>query len=239
MQKTLHKSDGLHVAIMMDGNGRWATRQGMGRSDGHRAGAEAIRGVVERAPALGISMLTLFGFSSDNWRRPPAEVAALMRLIAAYLRHEAGRLAEHGIRLEVIGRRDRLPSRLNREIQRAIAATASGDRLTLRLAIDYSGRAAIVEAARAVAAAGPDYAERFGELVAGGRSAQELDLVIRTGGEQRLSDFLLWEAAYAELWFTEIMWPDFTGDDLDAAVAAFRRRDRRFGGLNGQAGARA
>ncbi len=193
----------------MDGNGRWATRRGLPRAAGHRAGAEAVRRVVEAAPGLGIGALTLFAFSTDNWKRPAREVAALLRLFARYLRSETTRLLEQGVRLEVAGRRDRLPSLLVAAIAAAERATAGGTTLELRLAVDYSARAAI----RA------------------GRILPDVDLVIRTGGEQRLSDFLLWESAYAELYFTDTMWPDFGATDLAAAVRDFHSRQRRFGGL--------
>ena len=193
----------------MDGNGRWATRRGLPRTAGHRAGAEAVRRVVEAAPPAGIGALTLFAFSADNWRRPPAEVATLMRLFARYLRSETPRLLEQGVRLEVVGRRDRLPASLVSAIGAAERATMAGRALQLRLAVDYSARAAI----RA------------------GRIFPDVDLLIRTGGEQRLSDFLLWECAYAELYFTDTMWPDFGAADLAAAVAEFHSRERRFGGL--------
>jgi len=203
------QSTSLHVAIVMDGNGRWAARRGRPRTAGHRAGAAAVRRVVEAAPGLGIGALTLFAFSADNWRRPPSEVAALMRLFARHLRTETPRLLENGVRLEAVGRRDRLPEPLVAAIAAAERATAGGTALRLRLAVDYSARAAI----RA------------------GRILPDVDLLIRTGGERRLSDFLLWECAYAELFFTETMWPDFDAAALAAAVADFHARERRFGGL--------
>jgi undecaprenyl diphosphate synthase len=205
----MKQSTSLHVAVIMDGNGRWATRRGLPRSAGHRRGAEAVRRAVEAAPGLGITQLTLFAFSADNWQRPAREVDLLMRLFARYLRTETAELRRRGVRLEVIGRRDRLPARLVAAIAAAETATAAGAELHLRLAVDYSARAAI----------------RAGSLV------PDVDLLIRTGGEQRLSDFLLWEAAYAELHFTDRMWPDFAAPDLGAAVQAFHARERRFGGL--------
>ena len=219
MQSTYKR---LHAAIIMDGNGRWATARGLPRVAGHRAGAESLRRTVEAAPALGIGTITVYAFSSDNWRRPPAEVQALMRLFLHYLRQERDRCVENGVRVSVIGRRDRLPRLLLPVIEGAEAATAAGARLHLRLAVDYSGRDSILEAARRL----PHNASRddFSALL-----GPEVDLVIRTGGEQRLSDFLLWESAYAELIFTPRMWPDFDASDLDAAVAEFRSRDRRFG----------
>ncbi|MDR3516760.1 MAG: di-trans,poly-cis-decaprenylcistransferase [Azospirillaceae bacterium] len=236
MQSSCERRANLHVAIIMDGNGRWATRRGLPRSLGHRAGVEATRRVAEAAPGLGVTKLTLFAFSSDNWRRPPDEVGALMALLKRYLRNEGPRLIEQGTRLTVIGRRDRLPDRLGQEIDRIESATAAGQRLHLRIALDYSSREAILRAAARLGTAPPPSAELFSKLVsqtpAEDDSAPEVDLMIRSGGEKRLSDFLLWESAYAELWFTDKMWPDFDVDDLQTAIAAFRQRDRRFGGLS-------
>jgi undecaprenyl diphosphate synthase len=222
---------GLHVGIIMDGNGRWATGRGLPRALGHKAGVAAIRRVVEAAPGQGIGTLTLYAFSSDNWRRPEDEVTALMGLLRLYLRDEAGRLARAGVRLTVIGRRDRLPEGIAEAIGRAEARTAAGSGLHLRIAVDYSARAAILAAALATdpLAERPTAAE-FGRRVSGG-PVPDVDLVIRTSGEQRLSDFLLWESAYAELHFTHRHWPDFDADDLAAALRAFAGRERRFGGL--------
>ncbi|HZT89512.1 MAG TPA: di-trans,poly-cis-decaprenylcistransferase [Stellaceae bacterium] len=223
---------GLHVAIIMDGNGRWATHRGLPRSAGHRAGVEAIRRVVEASPDLGIATLTLFAFSADNWRRPRPEVDALMALLRRYLRTEIARLAESGTRLSVIGRRDRLPGRLSDEIARAERLAAGGRRLHLRIAVDYSSREAILAAVARCAASQPPSRETFGRLVSGGDAGRDdVDLLIRSGGEKRLSDFLLWECAYAELCFTDRMWPDFGAEDLAKAVADYRRRERRFGGV--------
>jgi undecaprenyl diphosphate synthase len=224
---------GLHVAIIMDGNGRWATARGLPRTAGHLRGADAVRRTVEAAPDLGIRTLTLFAFSGDNWKRPPDEVQTLLRLFARHLRTETGTLATRGVRLRVIGRRDRLPAALVASIERAEHATAGGRLLDLRIAIDYSAREAI---ARAAARLGPGeqgraaFALRLAEACAVD-AMPDVDLVIRTGGERRLSDFLLWESAYAELHFTPRAWPDFGRDDLAAAVADFRGRERRFGGL--------
>ncbi|HEU5262965.1 MAG TPA: polyprenyl diphosphate synthase [Gemmatimonadales bacterium] len=203
------QSSSLHVGIIMDGNGRWATRRGLPRVAGHRAGADAVQRVVEAAPDHGIGALTLFAFSADNWKRPPGEVAALMRLFARHLRTETPRLVENGVRLHVVGRRDRLPAPLVAGIQAAERATGGGRRLVLRLAVDYSAR----------------------EAIHAGRLLPDVDLLIRTGGEQRLSDFLLWECAYAELYFTDTMWPDIGAAELAAAIREFRSRQRRFGGL--------
>jgi undecaprenyl diphosphate synthase len=228
---------GLHVAIIMDGNGRWAMRRGLPRIAGHRAGVAAVRRVVERAPDVGISRLTLYAFSSDNWRRPDSEVQGIFRLLQAYLRLETERLRQRGARLQVIGRRDRLPKSVLREIERAESATETCHRLHLRVAIDYSSRDAITRAAAGAGAAlateGPSSAESLGRLLTRALTAQsgDVDLLIRAGGEKRLSDFLLWESAYAELLFTDRMWPDFDEADLEAALKEFRRRERRFGGL--------
>ena len=239
MQRTLGTvPTGLHVAVIMDGNGRWANARGLPRVAGHREGAKAVRRVVEAGPGLGIGTLTLYAFSSDNWQRPPREVGALMRLFRGYLASETARLIENGVRLTVIGRRDRLPEVLVRAIAGAEAATAGGERLHLRLAIDYSARDAIV---RAAARAGgrevgrDEFAALLGEAVGAREPAPDVDLLVRSGGEQRVSDFLLWECAYAELWFTPRMWPDVGGETLAEAVAEFRRRDRRFGRVPAQA----
>jgi undecaprenyl diphosphate synthase len=198
-----------HVAIVMDGNGRWASRKSLPRSAGHQAGADAVRRVVEAAPGQGIDALTLFAFSADNWRRPAREVNALMALFARYLSGETERLLANDVRLDIIGRRDRLPRDLITAIDAAESATCRGMRLRLRIAVDYSARHAIES----------------------GRLIPDVDLLIRTGGEQRLSDFLLWESAYAELYFTPVMWPDFSAADLEAALREFRARERRFGAL--------
>ena len=223
-----------HVAVIMDGNGRWATRRGLPRAAGHRAGVKAVRRVVEAAPGLGIATLTLFAFSSDNWRRPDPEVRALMGLLRHYLRADLRELIENGVRLSVIGRRDRLPDGLSEEIARVEQASAGGERLHLRIAVDYSARDAITQAAARWLAAQAPSREAFGRLLASpaGEASPDVDLLIRSGGEKRLSDFLLWESAYAELCFLDTLWPDFGADDLRAAMAEFHRRERRFGGLD-------
>jgi undecaprenyl diphosphate synthase len=232
MQSTLRvERSGLHAAVIMDGNGRWATARGLPRVAGHRAGARAVRRVVEAAPGLGIGTLTLYAFSSDNWQRPPREVGALMRLFRSYLASETARLIENGVRLTVIGRRDRLPEVLARAIAGAEEATAGGRRLHLRVAIDYSARDAIL---RAAALAGGEttrdgFAALLGSVAGAAEPAPDVDLLIRSGGEQRLSDFLLWECAYAELYFTPRQWPDFDAAALAEAVAEFHHRERRFG----------
>lgn len=233
MQSVLDCKDGLHVAIIMDGNGRWASAQGLPRSVGHRAGVESLRRVCEAAPALGVTMLTVFAFSADNWRRPRAEVHTLMGLLRHYLRTEVARLKDEDIRLTVIGRRDRLPGGLAAEIAAVEADTASRRGLQLRIAFDYSARDAILRAAAALDRDGGLTRETFGRLLAGAPASEgrDVDLLIRTGGEKRLSDFLLWECAYAELYFTDRMWPDFDRDDLAAAIGEFHRRERRFGAV--------
>src|SRR5262245_55289667 len=222
----------FHAAIIMDGNGRWATRRGLPRHAGHAAGVEALGRVVEAAPDLGIGTLTVYAFSADNWQRPPTEVRALMGLLRRYVDAETRRLAEGGARLTVIGRRDRLPPDIAAAIARAEAATAGGTKLHLRVAVDYSARDAIAEAAAVAARTGDFTREHLAGLLAGEAAHRDVDLLIRTGGEKRLSDFLLWECAYAELYFTDRLWPDFGAEDLATAVSAFHGRERRFGGLS-------
>ncbi|CCD96847.1 Undecaprenyl pyrophosphate synthetase (UPP synthetase) (Di-trans,poly-cis-decaprenylcistransferase) (Undecaprenyl diphosphate synthase) (UDS) [Bradyrhizobium sp. ORS 375] len=223
--------DGLHVGIIMDGNGRWATRKGMSRLRGHEAGVEAIRRIVEAAPDQGVGTLTLYAFSSDNWRRPRAEVAGLMALLRVYLASEVESLVRNGVRLTVIGRRDRLPGGIADAIGRAEQATRDGRTLHLRIAVDYSARDAILNAAAKAGNIEGLSRQIFSDLVTGEAGLRDVDLIIRTSGEQRLSDFLLWEGAYAELHFTDRMWPDFDAADLAQALASFRGRERRFGGL--------
>jgi undecaprenyl diphosphate synthase len=224
---------GLHVAIIMDGNGRWATARGLPRAVGHREGARAVRRVVESAPGLGIGTLTLFAFSGDNWHRPPGEVAALMQLFADYLKGETSTCVKEGIKLGVIGRRDRLLPQLRAIVEAAEVATALGRALHLRLAVDYSGREAILRTASRLNGESEISREAFSCLLStgdgGGPPVPDVDLLIRTGGEQRLSDFLLWESAYAELVFTRRLWPDFGAEDLAAALKEFHTRERRFG----------
>jgi undecaprenyl diphosphate synthase len=223
----------LHLALIMDGNGRWAERRGWDRRRGHEAGGRALERLVGEAPGLGIGTLTLYAFSSDNWSRPMPEVAALMRLFRSHLRSERTRALEHGVAVEVIGRRDRLPDGLVRDIERTERATRGGTALRLRFAVDYSARDAILEAARrsALLPDPPDRA-RFTALLEreGQAPVPPVDLLVRTGGEQRLSDFLLWESAYAELFFRDTMWPDFSVGELRAILEEYWRRDRRYGG---------
>jgi undecaprenyl diphosphate synthase len=226
---------GLHVAIIMDGNGRWATHRGLPRVAGHRAGVAAVRRAVEHAPNLGIRVLTLYAFSSDNWARPAQEVQSIFWIIRAFLRLECERLCQQGVRLEVIGRRDRIPAPLLREIERTESATASGKALLLRIAIDYSSRTSIAQAAASLisSVAEPIDSERMRTIITHNLTSGcgEVDLLMRTGGEKRLSDYLLWESAYAELAFTDRMWPDFDGQDLETAVNDFKHRERRFGAV--------
>ncbi len=234
-QSTLKDSlaPGLHVAIIMDGSGRWALARGLPRSAGHRAGEEAVRRVVQAAPRLGIGTLTLYAFSSDNWQRPKQEVAALMQLFERFFMSETASFVKQGIRLSVIGRRDRLPATLRAAVEAAEAGTAQGRTLDLRIALDYSGRDAILRAARLLNTKAEISRDTFSPLLAepmhGDAHSPDVDLLIRTGGEQRLSDFLLWESAYAELVFTKRMWPDFDAADLEAAVKEFHLRERRVG----------
>jgi undecaprenyl diphosphate synthase len=223
----------LHVAIIMDGNGRWAQRRGMPRSTGHIHGAKVVNGIVEAAARAGVRTLTLYAFSSDNWGRPSVEVDALMRLLQRYLTTETRRCIEQSIRINVIGRRDRLRPSLVRAIEQSEQLTAGCSRMCLRIAIDYSSQHSILEAACRAARNGRATIEEFEHLLAevdhSVPNAGAVDLLIRTGGEQRLSDFLLWDCAYAELYFTDRLWPDFGEAELRAALADYARRQRRFG----------
>lgn len=230
----------MHVAIIMDGNGRWASKRGLPRQAGHRAGAKAVRRVVEAAAKSSIDCLTLYAFSSDNWSRPPHEVAQLMRLFRWHLRNEVDRCVENDVRLNIIGRRDRLQPDLVRIIEHAEAATASGRQLLLRLAVDYSSRDALAQSMhqpRPECQCDETHHVRACVETALARQinsctdAGDVDLLIRSGGERRLSDFLLWECAYAELVFLDTFWPEFGEQDLNAALEEFNRRERRFGGL--------
>ena len=225
----------MHVAIIMDGNGRWAGHRGLPRTAGHIEGARTVRRLVEAAAVAGIDTLTLYAFSSDNWARPPREVAALLKLFRRYLLTETERCIEQQVRLNIIGRRDRLGTELLRAVEHGERQTAQCTGMHLRMAVDYSARHSILMAAAApavaAAGAGDDFTQFRARLNAVNHSAPapDVDLLIRTGGDQRLSDFLLWECAYAELYFTECMWPDFTGQDLGRALEAFSHRQRRFG----------
>ena len=228
-----------HVAIIMDGNGRWASQRGRPRTAGHLAGARTVRSVVEHARRTGIPVLTLYAFSSDNWRRPGDEVGALMTLFRRYLAAEVPRCVETGIRVSIVGRRDRLAPALVRAIESAEQATSHCAAMRLRIAVDYSARDAIVEAARRSGGRRVSR-DRFTQALAEASHdhaiTPDVDLLVRTGGEQRLSDFLLWECAYAELVFSRRMWPEFTARDFDAALIEYSRRDRRFGSVEVAAG---
>ncbi|MBN8431129.1 di-trans,poly-cis-decaprenylcistransferase [Microbulbifer salipaludis] len=228
-----------HVAIIMDGNGRWAANRGLSPSAGHKAGVERIRDLIEACKARQIEVLTLFAFSSENWQRPPAEVELLMTLFHSYLRREARKMHEQGVRLRVIGRRDRFSQRLQRAIAEAEALTREGTSGTLVIAADYGGRWDIAQAARLLAeevARGERSAESIDDVALGERvqlaDLPPVDLLIRSSGEQRISNFILWQAAYSEFYFTETLWPDFDTNELDLALDAYQRRDRRFGGRN-------
>ncbi len=248
IQSTIAGGGGLHVAIVMDGNGRWATARGRPRTFGHAAGAAAVPRVVEAAARRAVSTLTLYAFSGDNWRRPAGEVQTLMRIFRRFLREQTAHCVTEGIRLSVIGRRDRLAPALLQAVDAAEGATAAGRAMDLRVAIDYSARDAIVAAAARAARAGspllesggaPDraaFAALLGEACHMREAAPDVDLLVRTGGEMRASDFLLWECAYAELLFVPTPWPEFGAADLDAALRAFHARQRRFGGLPALAG---
>jgi undecaprenyl diphosphate synthase len=235
----IHAVDGAppHIAIIMDGNGRWAKSRGLPRSLGHRAGVAALKRVVEAAPKMGVQRLTVFGFSTENWRRPAGEVTELLRLLKAYVRSDLDRLRREGVRVHILGRRMGLPADILETIEHAERSTADNTVFDLQVAFNYGGQADIVDAAR-----------RFAEAVKAGHARPEEltedgfqsylstargpapDLIIRTSGEQRLSNFLLWEAAYAEFVFQDVLWPDYGPADLKAAIEAFRTRERRYGG---------
>ena len=238
MSDAVPKAPGVpdHVAIIMDGNGRWARKRGMPRHAGHRSGVKSVRATVEHAARLGIRQLTLFAFSSENWKRPEDEVAVLMRLFLEVLHREVAELHKNGVRLEFIGERSRLSQRLNDAIAAAEEQTATNDGLRLVVAVAYGGRWDIVNAARRLATMARDgdidpSAIDEADLAAGLQLAgmSDPDLLIRTGGEQRISNFLLWNLAYAEIYFSDVLWPDFREKDLDEAVAYFAGRQRRFG----------
>ena len=225
-----------HIAIIMDGNGRWATARGLPRVLGHRSGAEAVRRVVEAACELGVEVLTLYAFSWENWDRPSAEIRELMGLLDEFVRGEIPTLLANRIRLQAIGRLDQLPADVLGNLRRAIARTAAGDRMTLALALSYGGRQEIVDAAKRLAERarrGELAPEQISEaLVAESLYTAGLpdpDLLIRTSGEQRLSNFLLWQSSYAEIYVTQTLWPDFSKADLVEAIAEYERRERRFG----------
>ena len=225
-----------HVAIIMDGNGRWASARGLPRVAGHRAGAQAVRRAVESSIRHGVGWLTLYAFSSENWRRPEAEVSDLTGLLRHYLRHEVAELHAEGVRMRVIGERERFDEDLRHELARSERLTAGNARLNLTMALSYGGRSELVAAARAIAQAARDgrldpgaVDEAAIERVLFTAGMPDPDLVIRTSGERRLSNFLLWQSAYAELAFPDVMWPDFSEAHFASALAEFRRRERRFG----------
>jgi undecaprenyl diphosphate synthase len=228
-----------HVAIIMDGNGRWAKGRGMPRTVGHRAGVTALKRTVEAAPSLGVEWLTVFGFSTENWRRPATEVSELMGLLKSYVQSDLARLEHEGVRVHIIGRRQDLALDILDIIERAEARTRNNHRFHLQVAFNYGGRADIAEAAARYArdvAAGKASADTVDEVQFGAylstATSPAPDLIIRTSGERRLSNFLLWEAAYAELVFQDVMWPDYGPDALAAAIEEFKSRDRRFGGVD-------
>ena len=228
----------LHVAIIMDGNGRWAKRRGLPRTLGHREGVKALKRTVEGAPDCGVGVLTVFGFSTENWRRPVAEVSELMNLLKAYVESDLERLAREGVRVRVLGRRTGLRPDILEIIERAEARTKDNDRFELQVAFNYGGRADIVDAARSFAqavergeASAADLDEDRFESALSTAACPAPDLIVRTSGEHRISNFLLWESAYAELVFQEVLWPDYGPEHLKAAIAEFRSRDRRYGGV--------
>jgi len=228
----------MHVAIIMDGNGRWATQRGLPRTSGHIEGAKAVRAAVETAARSGVETLTLYAFSAANWARPPAEIAALMHLFAKYLFTETRRCVEQSIRINVIGRRDRLSENLLQSIEQSERLSAAGERMHLRIAVDYSSRHSIIQAAQRAARDADLSAESFRRLLQeidhSASPAGDVDLLIRTGSERRLSDFLLWECAFAELHFSDCLWPDFDEQRFQNALDDYGGRQRRFGGLTAE-----
>ena len=223
-----------HIAVIMDGNGRWAAQRHLPRVEGHRAGIDSVRDVVETSTRMGIGVLTLYAFSVENWKRPRAEVNVLMTLLKRYIRLELGTLLKHNIQFRVIGRADELAPDVQRELEIGVRRTEHNTGMQFNIALNYGGRAEIVDAARRAMAAGIAPADlderRFGELLytAG---QPDPDLLIRTSGEMRISNFLLWQIAYAEIWLTETLWPDFRRRHLLEAVVAYQKRDRRYGGI--------
>jgi undecaprenyl diphosphate synthase len=223
-----------HIAVIMDGNGRWAAQRHLPRVEGHRAGIEAVRDVVETSARLGIEVLTLYAFSVENWKRPAMEVSTLMALLKRYLRLELNTLLRHNIRFSVIGRQEELARDIRAELKAAEEKTAGNTGMLFNIALNYGGRAEIIEAAKRLLAAQvrpEDLDEqRFaGVLYTAGQP--DPDLLIRTSGEMRVSNFLLWQIAYAEIWVTDTLWPDFRKRDLFEAIVAYQKRDRRYGGI--------
>ena len=219
-----------HVAIIMDGNGRWAKARGLPRAAGHRAGAEAARAVLRAAGEAGVDCLTLYAFSSENWRRPAQEISDLTGLLRFYIQRELASLHKEGIRLKILGDHNAFETDVARMVDKAVERTSGNSRMTLAIALNYGGRSEIVRAAQAAAQAG-EIDEAAIERALDTHDLPPLDLLIRTSGEHRLSNFLLWQAAYAELLFVDTLWPDFDGDTLRAALADYARRERRYGGL--------
>jgi undecaprenyl diphosphate synthase len=226
----------MHVAIIMDGNGRWATQRGLPRTAGHIEGAKTVRTIVESAARAQVKTLTLYAFSSANWARPPVEISALMRLFGQYLFTETRRCVEQSIRINVIGRRDRLSENLLRSIEQSERSSAAGSGMLLRIAVDYSSQHSILQAARRASLDAGTTAEDFHRLLLEtdhcAHAAGAVDLLIRTGNERRLSDFLLWESAFAELHFSDCLWPDFDEPRFQRALEDYGGRQRRFGGLS-------
>lgn len=232
-------SEDLHVAIIMDGNGRWAQRRGLPRPAGHRAGAKAVRGCVEGAARLGVGTLTLYAFSSANWSRPVAEIRNLTALLTRYLLSETPRCLSNNIRLQVIGRRDRLAPGLVNAVEDAESQTQACHGMRLRLAVDYSAQHAIATTAANLprdSLSIDAFSRAIGTTIHSPGRMQPVDLLLRTGGEQRLSDFLLWECAYAELVFIPTLWPDFREAELRRALLEYAQRERRFGGVSAATG---
>ena len=224
-----------HVAIIMDGNGRWAKQRGQSRSEGHKAGTEAARGIVTRCAELGIEHLTLYTFSKENWRRPREEIDFLFDLLLRFIRGEQQRLIEESIRLNLIGEPEGLPAGVRHVLQRVCTKTANGQRMSLNLALNYSGRDEILAACRRIASQGIDPNRIDERLFASSLSTGDIpdpDLIIRTSGERRLSNFLLFQSAYSEFYFSDTLWPDYGAADLDLALEDFRSRCRRFGGVS-------
>ena len=229
-----------HIAVIMDGNGRWAQKRGLPRIAGHKAGVESVRRIVENVGKLGIPYLTLYTFSTENWKRPQEEINGLMNLLLESLQRELDRLDRNGIRLRFIGWKDELPEHVQQAVALAQERTQNNDRLTVQIALNYGGRREIVEACRSIARqvaenqlSADSIDEALFERHLSTFPAPDPDLLIRPSGEMRISNFLLWQIAYCELWVTETLWPDFGQEDLMQAIEAFQKRDRRFGGLSG------
>jgi undecaprenyl diphosphate synthase len=224
-----------HIAVIMDGNGRWARKRGLPRVAGHRAGTENIRAIVSEADRLGVRFLTLYAFSTENWNRPSLEVQGLMQILGDFIDRETVNLHEQHVRLRHLGRLEGLSPRLAEKVRYAVELTSGNNGLTLAIAFNYGGRADIVDAVRAMVAAGIS-PEQVDERCVGNylstHGMPDPDLVVRTSGERRLSNFLIWQAAYSEYWFTPVLWPDFRPEHLHEAISEFGRRERRFGGLH-------